>query len=168
MDKTLVVLGSGGHTAEMLRMARGGIAHGLHCPDDALALRLALPHRTVVPRPRRVRQSWLTTPLTVLWSLIVCVVALVRKRTAARYDAIACNGPAICVVVALADRIAALLLRQRRAPVVYVESLARVSGLSLSGRAMRLLADRVYVQWPGLAQPDTRRLAPCVYRGLLV
>lgn len=35
--------------------------------------------------------------------------------------------------------------------VVYVESFARVSSLSLSGRIAYLLADRLVVQWPDLA-----------------
>jgi beta-1,4-N-acetylglucosaminyltransferase len=39
----------------------------------------------------------------------------------------------------------------RRIPVVYVESLTRIDQLSTSGRMIRPIAERLYVQWPELA-----------------
>src|SRR5688500_19003977 len=39
-----------------------------------------------------------------------------------------------------------------RIPVVYVESFTRIEGLSLSGRMIRPVAGRMYVQWPELAE----------------
>lgn len=45
----------------------------------------------------------------------------------------------------------AWLARLRRIPVVYVESLTRIEGLSTSGRMIAPVADRLYVQWPELA-----------------
>jgi len=40
--------------------------------------------------------------------------------------------------------------------VVYVESLTRVGGLSLSARLIAPIADRLYVQWPELARVHAR------------
>lgn len=37
-------------------------------------------------------------------------------------------------------------------PSVYVESFTRIDGLSLSGRMIRPIAERVYVQWPEVAE----------------
>lgn len=37
---------------------------------------------------------------------------------------------------------------------IYIESLARVKNLSLSGKILRLFVDRFFVQWPGLADQD--------------
>lgn len=37
-------------------------------------------------------------------------------------------------------------------PSVYVESFTRIDGLSLSGRMIRPVAERVYVQWPEVAE----------------
>jgi beta-1,4-N-acetylglucosaminyltransferase len=48
--------------------------------------------------------------------------------------------------------------------IIYVESLARVTALSLSGRMVLYLADRVLVQWPGLK----RKYPRTEYLGILV
>jgi beta-1,4-N-acetylglucosaminyltransferase len=46
----------------------------------------------------------------------------------------------------------AWLARLRGARIVYVESLSRIDGPSLSCRLIRPVAHRVYVQWPELAR----------------
>ena len=48
----------------------------------------------------------------------------------------------------------AWLARLFGARVVYVESFTRIEGLSLSGRLVRPVADRLYVQWPELAEAE--------------
>ncbi len=52
----------------------------------------------------------------------------------------------------------AWIARLRGARVVYVESLARIDGPSLTYRLIAPIAERRYVQWPELAQalPRTR------------
>jgi beta-1,4-N-acetylglucosaminyltransferase len=52
----------------------------------------------------------------------------------------------------------AWIARLRGAKVVYVESLSRIHGPSLSYRLIAPVADRMYVQWPELARalPRTR------------
>ncbi len=42
----------------------------------------------------------------------------------------------------------AWMARLRRIPVVYIESLTRIEGLSLSARLIAPVAERMYVQWP--------------------
>jgi beta-1,4-N-acetylglucosaminyltransferase len=42
----------------------------------------------------------------------------------------------------------AWLARMRRIPVVYIESFTRIDELSLSGRMIRPIAERLCVQWP--------------------
>ena len=46
----------------------------------------------------------------------------------------------------------AWIARLRGAKVVYVESLSRIEGPSLSYRLIAPVAERLYVQWPELAQ----------------
>jgi beta-1,4-N-acetylglucosaminyltransferase len=46
----------------------------------------------------------------------------------------------------------AWLARSLGIPVVYVESVTRIDGLSLSGRMIAPVAERLYVQWPELAE----------------
>jgi beta-1,4-N-acetylglucosaminyltransferase len=43
-------------------------------------------------------------------------------------------------------------------PTVYVESLTRIEELSLSARMIAPVADRLYAQWPELAQPSAGRI----------
>jgi UDP-N-acetylglucosamine:LPS N-acetylglucosamine transferase len=43
-------------------------------------------------------------------------------------------------------------------PTIYVESVTRIEGLSLSGRMIRPVAQRMYAQWPELAEPSAGRI----------
>ncbi|KAJ2799803.1 metalloprotease [Coemansia helicoidea] len=157
-----VVLGSGGHTAEMVRLLQGvdfeRYARRLYVVGrgDALSLNHVAAveraqggshHVGLVPRSRAVGQPWLTAPVSVarcLWH----VAALLYDYSP---DVILCNGPGNCVVVCIAALVPRIL-GLKHIPIVYVESFARVHTLSLSGRLVYPLADRFIVQWPGLAQ----------------
>lgn len=68
-----------------------------------------------------------------------------------RPDLLLVNGPGTCLPVclsALALRFFGLLDTR----VVFVESVCRVTSLSLTGRMLYYLADQVQVQWPELKQ----------------
>jgi hypothetical protein len=49
------------------------------------------------------------------------------------------------------------------ARVIYVESFARTDGLSLSGRLVRPIAHRLFVQWPGSARGRRERYVGSIY-----
>lgn len=66
-----------------------------------------------------------------------------------RPDAVLSTGAALAVPFFLVGK----LLRIR---LVYVESVTRTSSLSLTGRLVYRLADRFFVQWPGLAERLSR------------
>lgn len=55
---------------------------------------------------------------------------------------------------------------------IYVESWARVRQLSLSGKILRFLVDRFFLQWETLADKETDRVsrwrARKEYKGVLV
>ncbi|KAJ2161272.1 metalloprotease [Coemansia sp. RSA 552] len=163
-DRTLcVVLGSGGHTAEMTRLLQGvdfeRYSRRLYIvgDDDVLSLEHigSMEQRRStyseeyyvgrVPRSRVVGQSWLTTPLSAVNCLVRSAVILFNHSP----DVVLCNGPGNCVVVCLAALVPRIL-GVKRIPIIYVESFARVRSLSLSGRLLYPLADRFVVQWPGL------------------
>jgi beta-1,4-N-acetylglucosaminyltransferase len=46
----------------------------------------------------------------------------------------------------------AWIARLLRIPVIYIESFTRIEGMSLSGRMIKPIAARTYVQWPELAE----------------
>ena len=173
----LIVLGSGGHTAEMLSMIRhlsptryiyrtylvssGDAFSTLKAVDFERALTGADTTTTdkdntsiirgpgyeilTVPRARRIHQPLYTAPLTSLLCLLSCLRFLSpshRRPTLGTYtptspDIILTNGPATGVLVLIAAfilRFLGVVSSETGARCVYVESWARVGGLSLSGR----------------------------------
>lgn len=110
----LVVLGSGGHTGEMMRMLAVAnldkFAHRLYyiTSGDALSTEKARDLEVagscsgdytirVLPRARRVKQSWLTTPFTTAVSSLACGWNVLHDQP----DLVLCNGPGTCVPVVL-------------------------------------------------------------------
>lgn len=173
--KTLVVLGSGGHTAEMLKLL-SGVNLSNYSPrtyvvastDRMSAGKVDLLEESVgcsavdvrsIPRARRVGQSWLTTLITTLHSTLRAMTVV----CACKPELVLCNGPGTCVPVCLW----AFLLKVcfvSDARIVYVESVCRVQRLSLSGLLLYYIADALLVQWPQLKQKYPR----AIYCGRLV
>ncbi|KAJ2494959.1 metalloprotease, partial [Coemansia sp. RSA 2052] len=142
-----IVLGSGGHTAEMVRLLSGvdldRYNRRLYIVGDSDVL--SLDQIGVlesgrdgereeyfvgrVPRSRRVGQPWLTTPMSVLQ----CFRQVIRLMYQHFPDAVLCNGPGNCVVVCVVVTLARVL-GIKQIPIIYVESFARVKTLSLSGK----------------------------------
>lgn len=127
-----------------------------------------------VPRARRVHQSFLTAPLSTLQCFWACIQVLcgthldqrpILHRTASPYpDLILTNGPATAVCVILGAKLLRFLnaLRTWIPPftekpnsihplrTIFVESWARVTTFSLSGKILLPFVDRFLVQWPKL------------------
>ncbi|XP_024521168.1 UDP-N-acetylglucosamine transferase subunit ALG14 homolog [Selaginella moellendorffii] len=178
--KTLVVLGSGGHTAEMLnvvemlRPERYSPRIYLAAASDNMSLPRARAaeeksssaatldgclqgarHYLQIYRSREVGQSYLTSVVTTLMAIAHALWVVFRIRP----DVVLCNGPGTCLPVC----VAAFLLKVlglKWATLVYVESIARVQKLSLTGLILyRLHAmDLFYVQWPQLKERFPRSL----------
>ena len=157
-----VVLGSGGHTSEMFRILMKADVPSGHriCfivgKDDNMSLQKAktfckiksipFEYETVI-RPRRVHQPILFAIPTLLLSICQSVLLVAKHRP----SIILTNGPALCVIIALAGRL--LNLSYNNPKIVYIESFARVYNLSLSGKCMEYLANKFYVQWPEIQAP---------------
>lgn len=159
---TLVVLGSGGHTSEMLRLT-AHLSPQIYIPlcyvvastDHTSAKRI--PEKELksgrcrictIPRSREVGQSYVTS----LWTTLVAGVYAATMVARIRPELVLVNGPGTCIpvcVVAFALRVVGLRPNSRT---VFCESFCRVKSLSLSGRIMYLLADRFVVHWPELLE----------------
>lgn len=162
-------LGSGGHTAEMLRIISAVgwkrytkriyiIAQG-----DTISVAKAIAHEKeigegafeiiYIPRARHVHQSYLTAPFTTIQSLLTCLwkitlePMLSKERIIA--DVLVTNGPGTCVPIALAAFLPRLFFLKSTST-IYIESFARLTRLSLSGKLVRPIVDRFFVQWEGL------------------
>ncbi|OJJ47475.1 hypothetical protein ASPZODRAFT_130960 [Penicilliopsis zonata CBS 506.65] len=206
----LIVLGSGGHTAEMFSMLRrmeldptiytyrtyivssgdkfsaakavefennhlykrcqGHNGEGQPTENHKLAGSYGI---VTVPRARRVHQSFLTAPASTLQCFWQCLLVLrgihrdqtpLPPQTRSPYpDLILTNGPATAVCVILAAKLLRLWVycfgsKQQHKDLagayplrtIFVESWARVTTLSLSGKLLLPFVDRFLVQWPAL------------------
>lgn len=132
-----------------------------------------------VPRARRVHQSYLTAPLSTIQCFWACLQVLrgrhpdqARKNKPENVptypDLILTNGPAtaVCVVfgaklLRLSNALYALLIKNKSTTgdnpatasvlrTIFIESWARVTTLSLSGKILLPFVDRFLVQWPDL------------------
>ncbi|OAD66075.1 glycosyltransferase family 1 protein [Phycomyces blakesleeanus NRRL 1555(-)] len=174
--KTMIILGSGGHTGEMVQLIKGlnPIRYNpriyVVSEEDQLSCTKAKEHEMniksefpcdirTIPRARRVGQSWSTVP----WSVFRTLLASLKMILLSPPDVIICNGPGSCVPVCMVAYIPRILgIKPIR--IVYVESLARVKTLSLTGKILYFFADRFIVQWPNLIQ----RYPRAEYKGILV
>ncbi|XP_064003368.1 UDP-N-acetylglucosamine transferase subunit ALG14 homolog isoform X3 [Pogoniulus pusillus] len=112
-----------------------------------------------IPRSREVRQPWMSSVGTTLYSILYSFPLTYRLKP----DLILCNGPGTCVPVCISALLLGLL-RMKRAVIVYVESICRVETLSLSGKILYYLSDYFIVQWPELKEKYPRS----VYLGRVV
>lgn len=81
---------------------------------------------------------------------------------------ILCNGPAICVPIALAGYLSKAfysLWARYQTRVVYIESLARVQSLSVTGKILYWFVDGFVVHWPACA--STRTIGPWIKRPIV-
>ncbi|KAL6201254.1 hypothetical protein ACLB2K_024969 [Fragaria x ananassa] len=170
---TLIILGSGGHTAEMLNLLamlqkdRFSPRFYIAAATDNMSLQKAhLLEETEdkvegisrsqfmqIYRSREVGQSYITSVLTTLIAIVHALWLMLRIRP----QVILCNGPGTCVplcVIAFLFKVVGI----RWSSVFYVESIARVHRLSLSGFLLYKLriADQFFVQWPQLQRKYPR------------
>ena len=164
--RTAVVMGSGGHTSEMVRIVRGltlknhtprlyVIAEGDKMSQDKVAVFEASIGNSrssdvlvrTIPRARQVKQSYFTSifsTLRAIMSTFSCIFSF-------RPDLVLCNGPGTCIPVCFCAYVLTFF-GLKTTKIIYVESLCRVQRLSLSGLILYYLyiADYVFVQWTQL------------------
>ena len=137
--KTMVVLGSGGHTTEMLTLIKNldqtryaPLIYVVATTDTTSIRRLAAVdtssnHRKAdvilkIPRSREVGQSYISSIGTTLWSFLFAI----RIVLGVRPNLLLCNGPGTCLPIAVVTLILRILgLCEGR--IVFVESFCRVT-----------------------------------------
>lgn len=158
--RTLIVLGSGGHTAEMMRLMNK-IDKSKFMPrmyvladtDTTSRNRVESDESdknwTIVniPRSRYVNQSYFTSILSTIYSIIMTVPIVLKFKP----DLVLCNGPGTCIPVCFV----VFMMRvchYTNTSIIFVESICRVKTLSLTGKLLFLFADLIIVQWPELKE----------------
>jgi len=159
---TMIVAGSGGHTAEMLKLVSGlssayNSRHYVIAVTDKMSgdkinavekskqfssSQFMISH---IPRSREVGQSWFTTVVSTLHACLYSTLLVFKSRP----DLLLCNGPGTGLPLCLAA-FASSVLGIRRVKIVFIESVCRVNSLSLTGRILYYFADQFVVQWPEL------------------
>jgi len=167
---THIVLGSGGHTAEMLNLLsvlqidQFSPRFYIAAATDNMSLEKArvfensLVDKTGVKatkttqfmqiyRSREVGQSYITSIGTTFIALAHAQCLMIKIRP----QVILCNGPGTCIPLCVIASVFKVL-GIRWSSIFYVESIARVRRLSLSGLLLYKLrmADQLFVQWPQL------------------
>lgn len=160
--KTMIILGSGGHTAEMLRIVRHLNVKNysprvyIHARTDKLSAEKVRDledsnkdYKIVeIYRSREVRQSYFTSVWTTVFATLNCFPVLWRENP----KLILCNGPGTCVplcVIAFFFKV----LFITGSVIVFIESFCRVKTFSLTGKILYYLADYVIVRWAYLSKP---------------
>ena len=134
--KTLVVLGSGGHTTEMLNLVKNldisrytPLIYVVATTDTTSIERVAAfeegrkPDLILkIPRSREVGQSYLSSIATTLWSFLFAARLVLNVRP----SLVLCNGPGTCLPIAVMTLILRILC-YCEGKIVFVESFCRVT-----------------------------------------
>ncbi|KPI88731.1 putative glycosyltransferase family 28 protein [Leptomonas seymouri] len=182
--KVGVVLGSGGHTSEMLRTISEipssfwhdnrpfyiVSATDAHSSDLARRQEQALFQRRAIvytiPRAREVGQNYISS----IASTLKAAIASLRVIVVEKPDVLLTNGPGVCipVIVAAMCITACLPWWYKRPAIVYMESFTCVAHPSLSGLLLApFMADVFTVHWRSLERVVRRyrRRGTLVYVG---
>lgn len=186
-NSLISVIGSGGHTQEMLMLIQSIIIDDqlLFSPiinkiifivskndrlsKEKLNFRLAIwkykakNSETIeyacheIQRSRQVQQSYFTSILTTLIAFYHSYKIIYKERP----SILLCNGPGVCIPVILATKIFS-----RQTKIIFIESFCRTKTLSLSGKIVYYanLANYFIVQWPNLKY----KYKNAIFLGILV
>jgi len=160
--KTMIILGSGGHTAEMLRIVKHLNIKNysprvyIYAQTDKLSVEKVKDLEggnkdykiVTVYRSREVRQSYFTSIWTTIFATLNCFPILWRENP----ELILCNGPGTCVPLCVIAFLFKVLFITENV-IIFIESFCRVKTFSLTGKILYYLADYVIVQWAYLSKP---------------
>lgn len=163
--KTLMlILGSGGHTTEILRLIENwdGPIIGVHASNDQLSKTRFLCQYTgttfSVFRSRNVGQSYFTSIFTTIYSFLPAFWIIFRTNP----DLIITNGPGTALPICYSAFINKILTLHA-VKIVFVESICRTKTISLAGKLIYPITSEFYVQWEELREEYPR----AKYLGLL-
>lgn len=140
--------------------SRGDDLQNINCHKDRLRI-----NYIILPRARNINQSYFSS----IFSTLTCFYAAFKTfyfEICDLPDVIFCNGPGtsvpVCYILVLIDYMSNVTTKRKK--IIYIESLARVERLSLSGILLYPIATKFIVQWRKLSL----RLPRAEYHGILV
>lgn len=162
----MVLLGSGGHTGEMIRIlssanqsiskskqlywviSSGDSTSVLHLRKFQINFQIENKSKLIeLPRARKVGEGLMSS----IKSTIKTILSLVCNFSTMKIfpDVLIVNGPGTSVPICYWFFLVRLF-GIHNTKILYIESLARVNDLSLSGKLCYLISDRFIVQWRSL------------------
>ncbi|XP_048261074.1 UDP-N-acetylglucosamine transferase subunit ALG14 homolog isoform X2 [Bombus terrestris] len=163
--KTMIVLGSGGHTAEMIRILNYLSFKNysprvyVYADTDSMSIEKVkyleknnVDYKIIkIRRSREIHQSYYTSIYSTIYATLESIPYLWRECP----EVLLCNGPGTCVplcIVAFLFKVFCIA----QTTIIFVESFCRVKTLSLTGKILYYIADYQIVQWPYLQEPDDK------------
>lgn len=160
----MTLLGSGGHTGEMIRiLSTTGSIHNakeiywvISSGDSSSAIHLGKFQKDYkisnsqileLPRARKVGEGFISSIQSTIKTIITIFLRFTQLPTYP--DILIVNGPGTCVPICYYFFVMKFL-GLAHTKILYIESLARVNDLSLSGKLCYLISDRFIVQWEKL------------------
>uniref|UniRef100_H2Z789 UDP-N-acetylglucosamine transferase subunit ALG14 n=1 Tax=Ciona savignyi TaxID=51511 RepID=H2Z789_CIOSA len=159
--RILAIAGSGGHTTELIRLLSSLPSatlerHYAVADTDRMSIKKITEFESklsskskyftyVIPRSREVAQSWLSTVFTTLFSFVYCIPVILKSKP----DILLCNGPGTCIPICIAALIFKFL-GFCRGEIIFVESICRVTSMSMSGKIIYPFSTKFFIQWPHL------------------
>ncbi|KAL3230012.1 UDP-N-acetylglucosamine transferase subunit ALG14 [Nakaseomyces bracarensis] len=185
-----VFLGSGGHTGEMLRLLHNyrefllnpkNTLYVGYSDNDSLirfqkfidknGLNAKNVHYYPFVKAREVGAGLVSSVFSILKTLLNGFVYVfeIKMRSWSHPHMTLLNGPGTCCIIAFWSKflewIFFIPIANNHSNIIYVESLARVASLSLTGKILNILADVFIVQWEEL---KTKKAPRAEYYGILV
>ncbi|XP_031833283.1 ALG14, UDP-N-acetylglucosaminyltransferase subunit [Nomia melanderi] len=160
--KTVIILGSGGHTAEMIRILNHLNLKNyspriyVHADTDVMSVEKVKElekdnndYKIIkIRRSREIHQSYYTSVCTTIYAILESIPLLWTERP----QLLLCNGPGTCVPLCIITFLFKVFYITQTT-IVFIESFCRVQTLSLSGKILYYIADYLIVQWPLLSKP---------------
>ena len=163
-----IFLGSGGHTGEMLRLiqqykdvllSKDTLLHVGYSDTESLNkmkhLSRSFNCKIKYYQFKKAREvnsnltSSIKTIIITIWTSLHHILNI-KYQMSNNPHLILLNGPGTCFFIAMWFKLLDWLLLVTSSNIVYVESLARINTLSLTGKLLYLLSDEFIVQWPEL------------------
>jgi beta-1,4-N-acetylglucosaminyltransferase len=157
--KLIIVLGSGGHTTQMVRITEllydfYDFEYVVNDDDDKSIKKIRIIGDVhVIPRPRRIYdKSVFRSFFLTIYSLFKSFSIIMNSKSVGIVSA----GPGLAVPLF----IWASIFRKKR---IYIESWSRVNTKSAAGKICYFLSDLFFVQWPELI----KKYPKAIYAGRL-
>jgi beta-1,4-N-acetylglucosaminyltransferase len=182
--KIMILLGSGGHTGEMIRIL-GQWSKGINklkreyiitSSDSTSIIKLKYFEKeqlksienndykiTEIYRARNIGEGKLKAIINTLISFKSTINNIIINKLYNQTDIFLTNGPGTAIPIAYMIFILKFF-GFCDTKIIYIESLARVKELSLTGFLILPISDRILVQW----EPLSKKYKRCEYYGILV